>query len=98
MLQKLSHVERTVPKPVHEANLSFDPFIVIRGGSGQAGVKKLVLPAPDANRDGEPRFPRSLNKPATNLPRNILIELCKLKFLFFLKQLIQYVIHGSFLQ
>ena len=64
MLQKLSHVERTVPKPVHEANLSFDPFIVIHGGAGQAGVKKLMLPAPDTNRDGEPRFPRSLDKRA----------------------------------
>ena len=86
-----------MPKSVYQANFSFNPFIIINGCSMQTGVKKLVIAQSYINSYGKSFTYRSCNKVTADLPCSIFIEFCKLKFLFFLKQLLQYVMHEKFL-
>jgi hypothetical protein len=92
-LQELPQIKGAMSKPVHQADLSLDPFIVIRRGSRQTGMEKLMTAPGDVNRYRELLALRVFNKQAAYFPCSFLIEPGELELLFFLKKLIQYVIH-----
>jgi len=96
-LQQLPHVKGAMPKPVHQADLSPDPLIVVGRCSRQAGVKELVTAPGDVYGYRKVPAPGTFNKQAANFPCSFFIKSGELKLLFFPKQLFQYIIHVNIL-
>src|SRR6185436_929340 len=95
--EELSYIEGTMPKPVNKPDFSLHPFIIIGGCSTQAGVEKLMSASHDINRNRKSLALCPFNKLTAKLPGSFFIEPAKLKLLFFLKQLLQYLIHVDIL-
>src|SRR5258706_3903566 len=95
--EQLSDIERTVSKPINSFDFSLHPFVIIRGCAAQAGMEKLMCSPHNIYRDRRIPAARTLNKLTAKFPGNIFIELGELKFLFLLKQLLQYVVHINIL-
>jgi hypothetical protein len=80
-------------KPIHKPDFALDPFIVICGCTRQAGVEKLTGTERDIDCDGKLFVARPLHELTADLPGCGLVKAHELKFMFFLKQLLQYGIH-----